>query len=244
MQLHYRIRDPKIFRQNLDYKITTLKARCITESGAPGEQVNQKMRALLPGGMQQRTISKSWSTSQNLLHQCETSMSCFFFGASQNIMTLVLFKCLQIVFICFYWPGQHATFGACETQPVGHSANYANHEKLCELLRSYEAMFYSKPLQNQLSMLYSRSIDYRINCPCSTQGQPPHPQTCIKSRIPPSTVRHLGPPYQHIESLQNQQPQERMLPLQNHPPHPHKKGHLEMNFFVYNIEALFVTQAG
>ena len=83
----------------------------------------------------------------------------FFFGASQNIMTLVLFKCFQIAFICFYWPGQHAILGACETQPVGHSANYANHEKLCELLRIYETMFYSS------------STHYKINCPCFTAGQ-------------------------------------------------------------------------
>ena len=88
-------------------------------------------------------------------------------------------------------------------------------------------------------MLYSRSIDYRIDCP----WQPPHPQTCIESRTPPSPVRHFWHPYQHIDSLQNQQPQERMLPLQNQPP-PHKNGNLETNFFLDNIEALFVTQVG
>ena len=98
----------------------------------------------------------------------------FFFGASQNIMTLVLFKCLQIVFICFYWPGQHATFGACETQPVGHSANYANHEKYTNyLLRiiirpcstaaqpttksTVHALQQVNRLQNQLSMFYTRT---------------------------------------------------------------------------------------
>ena len=146
---------------------------------------------------------------------------------------------------CFYMP--LLAWATCNFGRLWNTAS-RSFSKLCEswnIMRIIEKLWdhvlqQLNPLQNQLSMLYSRSIDYRIDCP----WQPPHPQTCIESRTPPSPVRHFWHPYQHIDSLQNQQPQERMLPLQNQPPHPHKNGHLETNFFLYNIEALFVTQVG
>ena len=88
-------------------------------------------------------LAARWYAAENHFEELVNFAECFapvrdidvlfFFGASQNIMTLVLSKCFQIAFICLYWPGQHAILGACETQPVGHSAimrimkNYANY---------------------------------------------------------------------------------------------------------------------
>ena len=145
---------------------------------------------------------------------------------------------------CFYMP--LLAWATCNFGRLWNTAS-RSFSKLCEswkIMRNIEklrdhVLQQLNPLQNQLSMLYSRSIDYRINCPCSTQGQPPHPQTCIKSRIPPSTVRHLGPPYQHIVLYKINSPKKECCPYKITHPTPTKMGTWKWTF-LFTISKLFL----